>query len=307
VDAGRLAARLNLVGPWLRRSFGGPVVKAPLDAGRLCPNRDGSAGLGGCLYCPPSGAGAGAEAGPVAGQLARALGRSLARRRPARMLAYYQAFSATHCPAPELAAILEPALRLPAAGIIVATRPDCLGPRRWRVLARAGRRKPLWLELGLQSAHDPTLEAIGRGHSVAEFDRAVRRAEEYGIRVVAHVILGLPGEGPEHTAATADHLAGLPVWGVKLHNLMVLAGSRLAAEHAAGRFTPWDRGAWAAAAAEFAARLPERMLIHRLAADPGRDRLLAPDWAADKPGNLAALAAELERRDLTQGKLCRQR
>jgi radical SAM protein (TIGR01212 family) len=307
VDSRRLAGRLNLVGPWLRRSFGGPVVKAPLDAGRSCPNRDGTLGTGGCLFCPPSGSGPAAAGRPVARQLAEALERRLASGRPARVLAYYQAFSATHAGADQLARDLEPALRLPAAGIIVATRPDCLGPARWRALAAAARAKPLWLELGLQSAHEGTLAALGRGHGVAAFDRAVRRAADYGIRVVAHVILGLPGEEPAHTEATARHLAGLSVWGVKLHNLMVLAGSRLAAEHAAGRFNPWPRAKWAAAAAGFVARLPRETLIHRLAADPGRDRLVAPEWAGDKAANLAALAAELERRELRQGELCRQR
>ncbi len=310
MNAARLTERLNLLGPWLRRRFGGPVVKLPLDAGLSCPNRDGTIGRGGCSFCPPSGSGTGRGGEPLERQLADGLARLAARahrrgQAPPQALAYYQAFSATHAPAPRLEALLAPALAAPVVGIIVSTRPDCLDPPRLEVLARAAERKPLWLELGLQSASDQTLAALGRGHDFACFAGAVEQARQAGLEVVAHVILGLPGEMPEHTAATAEALAGLGVWGVKLHQLMVLEGARLAAEFAAGRLRPWSRERWARAAAEFLGRLPRRTLIHRLVADPGRDRLIAPAWAGDKDAALSALADELERRDLKQGDLCR--
>ncbi len=301
-----LAERVSLLGPALRRRWGRPVRKLPLDAGATCPVRDGSKGRGGCSFCPPSGSGNGAGAVPLAEQVEAGLARLRAsagrrgRKMPA-VLAYYQAFSTTHCAAGELAARLEPALRHPAVdGVIVATRPDCLDGPRWEVLAAAAARKPLWLELGLQSSSDATLAAVGRGHDVACFDRAVARARERGLEVVAHVILGLPGEDEAACLATAEHLAGLGVEGVKLHNCMVLEGTRLAGDWRAGRYRPWEREAWARCAARFLARLPAGMLVHRLAADPGRDRLLAPEWAADKAGALAALAAAMEELGLEQ-------
>lgn len=309
MNSNRLNQRINLLGPWLKQRFGGRVVKLALDAGLTCPNRDGSLGVGGCSFCPPSGSGTGRGGVPLTRQieegLARLVGQAERQGKSApQALAYYQAFSSTYAPAPRLAEILAPALDAPLCGVIVSTRPDCLDEPRWRVLSQAARQKPLWLELGLQSSHDATLAALGRGHDFACFAKAVRRAQELSIKVAAHVILGLPGEGPEHMAATARALAGLKVWGVKLHQLLVLESARLAADYGAGRLTIWSREEWARAAADFLGRLPAQTLIHRLAADAGRDRLIAPLWAADKQACLAALAAELERRDLRQGDLC---
>ena len=310
MEGQRLAQRVNLVGPWLRARLGGPVVKVGLDAGLGCPNRDGALSRGGCAFCPPSGSGAAPPGQDPAAQLAAGL-QSLAARaarqgkRPPRVLAYFQAYSSTHGPAPLLARLYEQARSQPGvAGLIVSTRPDCLDPARWDVLERQARAGLFWLELGLQSAHDSTLAALGRGHDVACFDRALAQAQERGIPVVAHVILGLPGESPAHCLATAEHLARLGVWGVKLHNLMVLAQTRLAQDLAQGRFTPWNRAQWVEAAAGFLARLPAATLVHRLAADPGRERLLAPAWAVEKDLNLTALAEYLEDHNLKQGALC---
>ncbi len=306
MDAARLAQRVNLLGPWLRRAMGGPTVKISLDAGLGCPHRPGGMGAGGCVYCPPGGSGPG-RGGTVARQLEEGLARLLARPRRGptpRALAYFQAYTATNAPAATLEPLFLAAARHPAvAGIIVATRPDCLPPATWELLAQMARRRPLWLELGLQSAHDATLARINRGHDLACFDAALAQAREHGLKVVAHVILGLPGEGLEHTNATARHLAASGVWGVKLHNLMVLAGAPLAREHHAGQLALWSRERYARAAAEFLARLPWRVLVHRLAADPGPDRLLAPAWAADKDAVLAAIAQALEESNLRQGDL----
>ncbi|RJX29005.1 MAG: TIGR01212 family radical SAM protein, partial [Desulfarculus sp.] len=260
-------------------------------------------------FCPPGGAGQGPGQGPPAAQLARGLERLRKRAREQgrpqpKALAYFQAYSSTHGPLERLRELYEQALAAPGvAGLIVSTRPDCLDGPRWDLLGELAGRSSLWLELGLQSAHDSTLAALGRGHDVACFDAAAAEARKRGLRVVAHVVLGLPGEDEGHTTATARHLAGLGVWGVKLHNLMILEGARLARDWRAGRLRPWPRERYAAAAAQFLARLPAEVLIHRLAADPGPDRLLAPDWAADKGRTLAALADYLEEHDLEQGSL----
>ena len=299
-----------MLGPWLRGRFGGPVVKIGLDTGFGCPNR--TAGRGGCSFCPPAAYGHGQQGQPISRQLESGLHRlaQKARRgnRPMpQALAYFQAYTSTNAEPGLLEQTLGQAVGAPGVcGAIVSTRPDCLDNPRWEVLERFRQKMPLWLELGLQSAHDQTLEAMGRGHDVACFDGAAAEARRRGFDVVAHVVLGLPGEGPEHTAKTADHLAGLGLWGVKMHNLMVLAGSRLAAQYHDGAFQPWPLEQYAKAAAEFIGRLPRAMLVHRLAADPGRDRLVAPDWASEKDAILSAIADELERRDITQGDLCRK-
>ncbi len=308
MEAGRLASRLNLLGPWLRGSFGGPVVKIGLDAGLGCPNRDDDLS-GGCAWCAPSGSGRGQGGGDIAAQLKEGLEgtRRRARRRgktPPQALAYFQAYTSTHAAPGQLRALYEQALSVPGvAGLIISTRPDCLDPARWDMLSELSARTPLWLELGLQSAHDATLAALGRDHDVACFNEAVAESKRRGLKVVAHVILGLPGEGIKQTNATARHLAGLRVWGVKLHNLMVLEGSRLAQDWRQGGLSLWSRGQYAAAVANFLARLPTETLIHRLCADPGDDILLAPEWAANKNLTLAALADYLEEHDLRQGSL----
>ena len=306
MDAARLSRRVNLLGPWLRRAFGGPTVKIGLDAGLGCPHRQGGTGPGGCVYCPPGGAGRG-QGGSVGEQLAAGLDRLRARHpgRPTpRALAYFQAYSATNAPAEVLEPIFMAAVRHPAvAGLIISTRPDCLPPATWELIAGLAKQRPLWLELGLQSAHDATLERISRGHDVVCFDQALSQAKARGIKVVAHVILGLPGEELAHTTATARHLASAGVWGVKLHNLMVLAGAPLAGEHASGDLALWEQEDYAEAAAQFLARLPREVLVHRLAADPGPDRLIAPAWAANKDATLAAIARALETSNLEQGSL----
>ncbi|BEQ16439.1 TIGR01212 family radical SAM protein [Desulfoferula mesophila] len=304
MDAARLASRVNLLGPWLRRVMGGPARKISLDPGLGCPHRPEGVGPGGCLYCPPGGSGPG-RGGTLSEQLEHGLDRLRARRGPTpRALAYFQAYTATNAPAQVLEPLFMEVARHPAvAGIIVATRPDCLPPATWELLAELARRRPLWLELGLQSAHDATLTRINRGHDVACFDQALAQAHARGLRVVAHVILGLPGEDMGHTNATARHLAQGGVWGVKLHNLMVLAGAPLAHEHRAGGLALWNQEEYARAAAAFLARLPRRVLVHRLAADPGPDRLLAPGWAADKDAVLRAIAQAMEEDNLRQGDL----
>lgn len=304
MDGSVLAERVNLLGPWLRARFGCDVVKIGLDAGLGCPNRDHAAGRGGCSFCPPGGAGQRAGGRAIADQIAEGVARLGKRKRPAQALAYFQAYSSTHGPAPRLAALYQEAMDAPGvSGLVISTRPDCLDEARWAVLEDVNQATEMWLELGLQSAHDQTLAAIGRGHDLACFDRAVARAHQAGIRVVAHVILGLPGEGVEQTNATAEHLAGLGVWGVKMHHLMVLARTRLAEQHQAGELALWSRDDFIAGAAGFLARLPGEVLVHRLAADPGPDQLLAPDWAGDKDAILAGLADYLITHDLRQGSL----
>lgn len=306
-----LGRRVNLLGPWLHQRFGGRVAKVGLDLGLGCPNRE--QGRGGCAFCTPLAAGRGLTTLPLERQwdLGRErLGAAAARRgqAPPRMLAYLQAFTSTHAPAPRLAALYARVAALPeAAGVVISTRPDCLDPPRWNLIANLAEQLPLWLELGLQSAHDPTLLAIDRGHDRAAFDTAVAVAQARGVDVVAHCILGLPGETQRHTDTTADHLARLGVWGVKLHQLMVLEGSRLAADWRAGRFLPWSLEEWTAATAGFLALLPEAMVVHRLAADPGLETLLAPDWAANKGLALDALGGYMLEHDLRQGAAWRRK
>src|SRR5208337_5326028 len=163
-------------------------------------------------------------------------------------------------------------------GLSLGTRPDCLGDEVLELLAGYARERLLWLELGLQSAHDRTLAALNRGHDVACFSRAVEQAAARGLEVVAHVILGLPGEGPEEMAATADYLARLPLQGVKIHLLYVVKGSGLARLYERGDYQCLSEERYVELAVNFVELLPPHLVIHRLTGDPHPEELLAPTW-----------------------------
>lgn len=295
--------RYNAFSDHLHAVFGAPARKVTFSAGLTCPNRDGTLDTGGCSYC------SGLELVPgcrvhgegVGAQIRRGIA---AARRPAgtRFIAYLQDHTGTHCAPERLRLMLDEALSVEGvAGLSVGTRPDCLGPAIMDVLESFARRTAFWLEIGLQSASDRTLAAIGRNHTAADFAAAVTDARSRGIEAVAHVILGLPGEGTRETDATADFLSVCGVPGVKIHNLLVLRGTRLHHDFARGGFVPPTIEQYCDMAVRFLELLPPATVIHRLAAEAGPDLLIEPVWARDKSGVARAVVRELERRDTWQG------
>lgn len=279
-----------------RSLYGTRAHKVPLDAGFSCPNRDGTLSRAGCAFCSPQGAGTGAYAAGVslqdqwqqhATRIYDKYGDDTA------LIGYLQAYSNTHAPVAALIATYSQISRLPGiAGLSVGTRPDwglVLDDLKLDVLASLplGRKGLVWLELGLQTAHDATLSHIGRGHTVADFVTSVRAAHERGLRVVAHVMHGLPTPiGPPETGdqflATIDLLNTLPIEGIKIHNTYVHAGTPLATAYHAGRYTPPDRQTFVADCAAGLACLRPDIVVHRINADPPPGTLMAPEWAADK-------------------------
>ncbi len=288
----------------LRRRFGQRVQKIALDAGFTCPNRDGRVSKGGCLYCNARGSGTGAWARGLnlTAQLRQGLARLKDRYQTDRFIAYFQSFSNTYAPVARLQALYDEVLGLSeVVGLSVGTRPDCLEEGVLELLAGYARERLLWLELGLQSAHDRTLAALNRGHDVACFSRAVERAAARGLEVVAHVILGLPGEGPKEMAATADYLASLPLQGVKIHLLYVVRGSALASLYQQGAYACLSEDDYVSLAVDFVELLPRRLVIHRLSGDPHPQELLAPSWCLDKARVLGRIREEFCRRGSSQG------
>jgi hypothetical protein len=186
-------------------------------------------------------------------------------------------------------------------GLSIGTRPDCLTPEILELLAEIAQERLLWLELGLQSVHNRTLNLINRGHDVDCFTQAVQTAAHRGLEVVAHVILGLPGEGPEDMAATARYLGGLPLQGVKIHLLYVVRGSALEAMYAAGAYRPLEEKEYVRIVADFLELLPPRLVIHRLTGDPHPEELVAPAWCRHKSRVLSGIREELARRGSRQG------
>jgi hypothetical protein len=289
---------------YLRNAFGARVAKLPIDAGFTCPNRDGRAGTGGCVYCDGRGS-ALRRAGPlpsVTAQLA-AMRERYRRHGAERFIPYFQTFTNTDAPAQRLRALWDEAVGFSpeVVGLAVGTRPDCVPDETLDLLAGYRQRVRVHLELGLQSAHPATIARIGRGHTRRQFDDAVRRAAARGIDVVAHVILGLPGESPAMMRETARELAALPIAGVKIHALLVLEGTPLADDWRRGGVPLPELPAYAGWVADFLELLPPGVFIERLTADGYRDILLAPDWSRNKPAVLRAIEAELGRRGSRQG------
>jgi hypothetical protein len=293
---------------YLRNTFDARVAKLPIDAGFTCPNRDGRSGTGGCVYCDSRGS-ALRRSRPlpsVTAQLATMRERYL-RHGAERFIPYFQTFTNTYAPPARLRALWDEAVGFApeVVGLAVGTRPDCVPDATLDLLAGYLPRGRVHLELGLQSAHPATIARIGRGHTREQFDDAAIRAAARGIEVVAHVILGLPGESAAMMRETAQALAALPIAGVKIHALLVLEGTALAGDWSAGQVPLPDLATYAGWVADFLELLPPGIFIERLTADGYRDILLAPEWARTKPAVLAAIERELERRDSRQGERVR--
>lgn len=290
---------------YLRERFGGPVRRISLDAGFSCPNRDGRLSTEGCHFCLPRSYASAGAGEPLAAQLNRQLAAGRARG-DERFMAYFQAYSNTYAPLERLRAAYDTVRHTPGiVALAVGTRPDCLGEGVLELLAEYTDEFEVWLELGLQSAHDATLAALNRGHDAGAFGRAVDAVRKFpALKLAAHVILGLPGEDETRERTTADALAAWGVDGVKLHPLYVPAGTRLAAQYDAGTVSLLTREEYARRAAGFLERLSARTVILRLSADCPAEVLRAPDWLADKAGVIAAIEHSLEAADAWQGGKC---
>jgi len=217
------------------------------------------------------------------------------------LVGYLQAFSNTHGPATKLRAVLEELATIPdLEGLCLGTRPDCLDQEKIRLLADFPARE-LWLELGLQSSNPATLARVNRGHGPECFARAAEMAAEMGLKVLAHVMAGLPGETPEDWDETVRFVNALPVAGIKFHNLFVADNTPLANDYRAGLVQPPTLEDYAAWVGRSLSALRPDMVVHRLAADPAQGELVAPVWAGDKRAVHNTIMAEIRRGGIRQG------
>jgi radical SAM protein (TIGR01212 family) len=288
----------------LRERFGCRVQKISLDAGLTCPNRNGTLGTGGCIYCNALGSGTGLSGQySITEQLERGKEHSRARYGAGKFIAYFQSFSNTYAPLDTLNRLYREALVAEdIVGLAIGTRPDCVPDDVLDLLGELARETYLWVEYGLQSIHEQTLAAINRGHGVGVFLDAVRRTRARGLEVCVHVILGLPGEGRTEMLETARGLAALDIQAVKLHLLYVVRGTPLASLYSSGAYRCLSREEYVDLVCEFLTLLPPTAVIHRLTGDPHPHELVAPAWALEKQKNLQAVREALARRDLWQGK-----
>jgi radical SAM protein (TIGR01212 family) len=301
-----MPSRYTDLNSYLRSLFGCRVQKITVDAGLTCPNRDGTLAVGGCIYCNSRGSGTGAFSRGLSITEQLICGKkALARRyRARRFIAYFQSFSNTHAPVDRLKALYDEALAVPdVVGLAIGTRPDCISGPVLDLLAGYAADRLLWLEYGLQSARDATLKLINRGHDLACFLDAVRAARSRGLKVCAHVILGLPGETREDMLITARVLADAGIDGVKLHVLYVVKGTRLETLYRSGGYRCMDQPEYVERVCDFLEHIPPGAVIQRLTGDPHPQELVAPAWCLDKAATLSAIRAALERRDTWQGRL----
>ncbi len=279
-----LSKPYNPLSGHLRERFGCKVYKVTIDAGFTCPNRDGTKGSLGCVYCNSEALEPRDYAGAIdiGAQLRLGIDKVRRRHKAEKFIAYFQMNTNTHASTDRLRSVYAEALIPEVAGIAISTRPDCLSDEVIEILSEIKGKRPIWLELGLQSSNDATLERINRRHTAADFVSAVKRAHAAGIDVCAHIIIGLPGEGRKEALSTVRLVAGLDVWGVKFHQLQVLKGTVLEAVYLKGEFETLELEEYSSVVVDSLELLPPSTVIHRLSGDAPRRFIVAPDWGVNK-------------------------
>lgn len=291
----------------LKKQFGKKVYKLALDGGMTCPNRDGTLGSEGCVFCSQGGSGEFAQArhkgGDVWQQIEAAKDRVVQKiAKDGPFIAYFQSYTNTYGPADYLDGLFSRAMDHPlVAGLSVATRPDCLPEETVELLRKLNQKKPVWVELGLQTIHESTAKFIGRGYELPVFDDAVFRLKKAGLAVVVHVILGLPGESRQQMLETVDYVGRMEADGIKLQLLHILKGTRLASVYQKDPFPLLSFDGYVDLVTEAIARLPGSVVIHRVSGDGPKGLLMEPKWSGNKRMVLNAIAKKFRENGLYQG------
>ena len=292
----------------LRQQFGRKIYKLSLDGGMSCPNRDGTLGTGGCIFCSQGGSGdfAASRLTAVSRQIEQAMAQ-VKRKMPdgsqGSYIAYFQSYTNTYAPLPYLKQLFGEAVSHPAvAALSIGTRPDCLEPEVIGLLKDLNRVKPVWVELGLQTIHDSTAAFIRRGYGLPVFEDALRRLKAAGLTVIVHVILGLPGETRLMMAETVHYLAQSPIDGIKLQLLHILKGTGLADYCRTNPFPMFTMEEYIDFVIDCVEILPPELTIHRLTGDGPKSLLLAPLWSGNKRLVLNTLHRRFKERNTWQGK-----
>ena len=296
---------------YCRETFGEKLYKISLNGGFTCPNRDGTLGSRGCIFCSAGGSGDFAEDphASIAAQIEAGKKKVEKKMKSGgHYIAYFQAYTNTYAPLERLEALFTAAISHPDIRVLsVATRPDCIPEETVALLARLNRIKPVWVELGLQTIHEESARYIRRGYPLAVYEDALRRLKEAGLTVITHVILGLPGETREDMLETIKYLAkGIKdtrTDGIKLQLLHVLRNTDLAEDYLAGRFSVMTLEEYLPLLADCVRRLPPDMVVHRITGDGPKSLLLAPLWTGNKRLVLNAITRYFKEEQVQQGEL----
>ena len=289
----------------LRERFGEKVYKVTLNGGMSCPNRDGTLGTRGCIFCSEGGSGdfAADVSLSVSEQIESQIALLSGKRPIQKYIAYFQAYTNTYAPVEYLRKIFKEAMSHPGiVALSVGTRPDCLGEEVLDLLEELNRIKPVWIELGLQTIHEKTAQYIRRGYRLSCFDQALENLRKRNIEVIVHTILGLPGESREEILETMRYLNKKDIQGIKLQLLHVLKGTDLAYDYLAGRFQVYEREEYLDLLIECLENLDPEIVIHRITGDGPKDLLIAPLWASRKREVLNLLHHQMKEQNSYQGK-----
>ena len=291
---------------YLKENFGKKVYKLSLNAGFSCPNRDGTIGTRGCSFCSAGGSGefAASRHLTITEQIEEAKERvreKLPKNGEVGYLAYFQAFTNTYAPVEVLRKVYEEAMDAPGVvALSVATRPDCLQSEIVELLEELNRRKPIFVELGLQTMHEESAVRIRRGYPLAVFEDAVQRLSQAGIKVVVHLILGLPYETKEDMLASVRYICGLPIHGIKLQLLHLLEGTdmgeafkAMTEEEREKVFACLTMDSYLDLVVECLKIIPPSVVVHRLTGDGPKRILIAPKWSGNKKAVLNALSKKI--------------
>ena len=292
----------NSLSDYLKNRFGCKVYKLALEGGMTCPNRDGTCGDRGCIFCSADGSGTFAQSGPsVRSQIEAAKSRVAAKIKNGKYIAYFQNFTNTYSPVSYLEPLFRAAIDHPDVAVLsVATRPDCLPDEVLDLLETLNAEKPVWVELGLQTIHPHTAAYIRRGYDLSVYEEAVTKLHARNLEVITHVILGLPGETTEDMLRTVRYV-GQRTDGIKLQLLHVLQHTDLAADYAAGTFSVMELTEYCDLIVDCLRLLPPHVVIHRLTGDGAKKDLIAPLWSGDKKRVLNTLNQTIASAHLQQG------
>ena len=290
----------------LQERFHEKVYKLSLNGGMTCPNRDGTLGTRGCIFCSAGGSGdfAADRLLSVTKQIEQQKALITQKRPVHKFIAYFQAYTNTYAPVPYLEKLFREAICHPdIVALSIGTRPDCLGDDVLDLLDRLNRIKPVWVELGLQTIHEDTARYIRRGYTLNCFEKAVKDLRARRLEVIVHTILGLPGEDRERTLQTIRYLNGQPIQGIKLQLLHVLKGTDLALDYERGLFETLTMESYLALLIACLERLSPDIVVHRLTGDGPKDLLIAPVWSSAKRTVLNELHRRMKLENTWQGRL----
>ena len=292
----------NNLASYLKNKYGTKVSKICIDGGFSCPNRDGTCGTDGCIYCGERGAGEHID--PTVGIRDQVAAQLIKGKADTLYIAYFQNFTNTYAPVQTLKQRYDSALfdeRVVA--LAIGTRPDCISDEIAELIASYRDRVDVWVELGLQTASDKTAGVINRGYNTDVYMRAAECLTSHGIPFVTHMIIGLPSEGERETDATVDVINESGSWGVKIHSIYVMEGTVLADMYRKGEYAPPSLGEYVHLAARSISRLRPDIILHRITGDCPDGLLVAPEWNKDKNTVINLIRKQLENESLAQGSL----